>query len=1198
MQESARAAHKEAPQAVSGNKTDFRRLLETLPAGAYTCDAEGLITYFNARAVDVWGRSPKLNDPVDRFCGSFRLFARDGTPITHDQCWMAKALREGKEYVGEEIVIERPDGSRRTALAHANPFRDESGRVMGAVNVLIDITERKQAEDEHALLTAIVESSDDAIYSRSVEGRILSWNSGAERLYGYTAQEAIGAPVTLLIPREKQAEEEANMGRVWRGELVEAYESVRVTKHGRRVDVAMRISPIRDAGGQIVGASKVVRDITARRRSETALRESEQRFSKFMQHLPGLAWIKDLEGRYVFVNDAAERAFRLPREKLLGKRDAEVFPAETAARFYENDQKAAVSGTGVETVETLEHDDGVHYSVVHKFPIAGPDGKPALVGGMAIDFTERLRAEEALRFSEERFRTLASHAPVGIFVTDLFGNCSFVNERWCEMAGMTSEAARGKGWMNAIHPEDRGRIEREWSEAMRNRTPFVAENRFLRPDGTVTWLQGTAAELLDATGAMTGYIGTIVDLTEQKRVEDALRVARNQLKMVTDTMSAAVTQCSADRRYVWVSRGYAAWVGRQQEEIAGRPIAEILGEEGYETIRPYVERVLTGEKVEYEALLKYKDSGPRWIHAAYVPTYGNGEVPDGWVAVVSDITRLKEVEAELAGQLADLRRLHEMTVRLSTTLELQPILEETLRTATALIGTDMGLLSLADPENNHLCVRASLGFTEEFLATIEHVSPGVGACGKCYENRIRVIVEDVESSPLYDQYREAAREAGFRAVHNTPLVTRGGKIVGVLSAHFRKPHRPSDREIHLVDLCARQAVDYIENAQLYEELREADRRKDEFLATLAHELRNPLAPISNSLHILRLSEDLSPSAERVREIMERQVNHMVRLVDDLLEVSRITRGKIELRKEAVEAAAVVRSAVEASRPLIDDAGHQLAITLPSEPLTIDGDPLRLAQVITNLLNNAAKYMEKRGQIWVTARREGGDAVISVRDAGVGIPPNLLPRVFDMFAQVDGSLKRAQGGLGIGLTLAQRLMHMHGGRIEAFSEGLGKGSEFVVRAPLHVEAMRATASIAESPSERKPLPSYRVLVVDDTRAAVYTMARLLETLGQHVRCAHDAAEALESVQTERPDLVISDIAMPTMDGYELAFRLRQDPRMEGVMLVALTGYGQESHREKAKAAGFDHHLVKPVSVEGLEELLSSLAKPEAASARTE
>ena len=370
-----------------------------------------------------------------------------------------------------------------------------------------------------------------------------------------------------------------------------------------------------------------------------------------------------------------------------------------------------------------------------------------------------------------------------------------------------------------------------------------------------------------------------------------------------------------------------------------------------------------------------------------------------------------------------------------------------------------------------------------------------------------------------------------------------------------------------------------------EGLKMADRRKDEFLATLAHELRNPLAPIRNSLQVLRMTScGTDPTTDRLCEMMDRQVNHMVRLVDDLLEVSRITRGQIELRTEPIELATVVRSAVETSKPLIEAAGHQLAVSLPSQPVVLNADPVRLAQVLANLLNNAAKYTNNGGQIWLTARVEQGQAVISVRDNGIGIPVAMQPLIFEMFAQVDRDAGRSQGGLGIGLTLVRSLIEMHGGTVEVASGGEGSGSEFVVRLPLPTDAeIRPTDGGRPLASVISP---QRVLVVDDNRDSAVSLGMLLKFLGAEVEVAHSGADALAALERFHPAVVLLDLGMPEMDGFEVAARIRQQPAHQNVLLIALTGWGQEEDRRKTHAAGFNHHLVKPADITSLQSLLSA------------
>lgn len=369
-------------------------------------------------------------------------------------------------------------------------------------------------------------------------------------------------------------------------------------------------------------------------------------------------------------------------------------------------------------------------------------------------------------------------------------------------------------------------------------------------------------------------------------------------------------------------------------------------------------------------------------------------------------------------------------------------------------------------------------------------------------------------------------------------------------------------------------------------LAEADRAKDDFLATLSHELRNPLAPLTNSLALLRQVDPGNVKAQPLREIMERQVNHLVRLVDDLLEVSRISRGTLVLRRERVEMVTIVQSAIETSAPLMESAGQSLAVQLPAHPIWLDGDPVRLAQVITNLLNNAAKYSEPGGQITVRGWSHGGCAFVSVRDTGMGIEPDLLPRVFEMFSRGHRDSGFSQGGLGIGLSLSRRLAEMQGGRLDGYSEGPGKGSEFVFTLPM-VSALNAPKTPPTFSSHVASLSGMTTLVVDDNHDSGDSLAQVLSLLGADVRVARDGREALETFDAFLPRVVLLDIGMPGANGYDVARAIRTLHPGVSTTLVALTGWGQEGDRRRADEAGFDHHLVKPANLEALQALLGSL-----------
>lgn len=370
------------------------------------------------------------------------------------------------------------------------------------------------------------------------------------------------------------------------------------------------------------------------------------------------------------------------------------------------------------------------------------------------------------------------------------------------------------------------------------------------------------------------------------------------------------------------------------------------------------------------------------------------------------------------------------------------------------------------------------------------------------------------------------------------------------------------------------------------ELAEADRHKNEFLAMLAHELRNPLAPMRSALYLLKSERADETARERARGILDRQMQHIVRLVDDLLDVSRIVRGTIELRREVVDLVDVVERAVETVQPLIDAQGHALVVSLPTQPVPVDGDLMRLAQVVANLLTNAAKYTNPNGRIEVNVRSEDGEAAVSVRDNGVGISAELLPRVFDLFVQADKSLARSQGGLGVGLTLTQRLVAMHGGTVSAHSEGEGLGSEFVVRLPL-ASRDAATASTRAGETAVGELPRRkRVLVVDDNIDAADSIVIILNEAGYEVTSVHDGPAALAEAQRFRPEVIVLDIGLPGMSGYDVARRLRHDPEFKRTPLVAVTGYGQDSDRQRSRDAGFNYHLTKPVDPDVLKAFVAA------------
>ena len=629
----------------------------------------------------------------------------------------------------------------------------------------------------------------------------------------------------------------------------------------------------------------------------------------------------------------------------------------------------------------------------------------ALIVGMGVAMHAARRRAEA---SEEKFRRFMENAPAAVFIKDDAGRYVYMNAAAQGIVGV---------------PDWQGKTDDELLplEAAREVRTHDARVREAQAPGEFDLKVGerqfhsTKFPLRDAGGRL--LIGAVsMDVTEQARAAEELRRQREELRLVTDTMPAGVVRVSADLHYVWVNRVFASWVGKTPDEIIGRPVGEVIGENDWHDLRPFVERTLRGERVEYERPARFA-AGERWIHSVMEPTRDPSGAPNGLVAVVSDIHDRK-------------------------------LMEETLH--------------------------------------------------------------------------------------------------------------------------------------------QAERRKDEFLATLAHELRNPLAPIRNAVAILGKKDALDPELSWSREVIERQVDQMSRLIDDLLDIARIAGGKLLIRKERLPLERAIDMALETSRPYINAAGHSLSVLLPSERVTVDADPARLAQVFSNLLNNAARYTERHGEIALTAEVDRDEVVVSVQDNGIGFRPEVAERLFEPFSQLTRSNERSHGGLGIGLSLVHGIVALHGGSVEARSRGPGQGAEFVVRLPLpkYTDPVREAKPAAQAKPQAS-VAGVKVLVADDNRDAADSLQRILSLYGYQVEVAYDGTAAIRLDGDFHPMVAVLDIGMPGANGFEVARSIRES-RGEGVTLIALTGWGQEGDRRRAMEAGFDYHLTKPVDPGALNDLLVEVA----------
>jgi PAS domain S-box-containing protein len=878
--------NRNGPDIISEQSGFLQAALGSIGDAVIVTDERGLISFLNpvAEVLTGWTVADAQQQPLSQV---FRIVNERTRAVVENP--VEKVLQSGLvQGLANHTVLLAKDGLEIPIDDSAAPIRTQDGRVVGVVLVFRDITERRRFELRAAWLSSIVESSDDAIISKDIDGRITSWNPSAERLLGYVESEIIGKPITTIIPPELHEEERQIVTRLRRGERVEHFDTVRVTKEGRRIDVSLTISPLKNSEGEVVGASKIARDI--RRRKEF------------------------------------ERQSGVLQAALASIGDAVIVTDERGLVSFLNPVAEALTG----------------------WSVADAQQQPLSLVFHIVD---------------ERTRAFVETPVEKVLQTGLI-------------------------------------------QGLGNHTVLIAK------DGREIAIDDSAAPVRTRDGRVVGVVLVFRDITERRRLE----LGAAWLTSIVETSSDAIISKSIDGRITSWNQAAERLLGYTATEIVGKPLTTIIPPELHEEEQRNLERLWRGERVEHFDTVRLAKNGRR-------------------IEVSLTISPLKNAEGEVVGAskiMRDIRRRKEL------------------------------------------------------------------------ERRVR------------------------------------------------------------------------EEHQL----------KDEFLAMLAHELRNPLAPIRTASEILSHAPADDTLGEIAVSTIKRQVTHLARLVDDLLDVSRITHGRIELRLHPIDVAGVIAQAVETVEPQLRQKQLRLSVISADayESLYVNGDFARLVQCVGNILSNAAKFTDPGGEISVRTHAENSHAVIQVADTGAGITPELLPRIFDLFVQGDRSLDRTQGGLGIGLAIVRRLVQMHGGEVAAESLGLEHGSMFEIRLP---RVARPQSRSPEAASFKAP-PG-RVLVVDDNFDAANSLAALLNLQGHETQAVYSGHEALERIESFRPNVALIDIGLPKMNGYELAKRLRETLDGAALWLVAVTGYGQVEDRERARAAGFDDYLVKPVEMPALERALAGLPR---------
>jgi PAS domain S-box-containing protein len=985
-----------------------------------------------------------------------------------------------------------------------------------------------------------------------VEAQIDQGIAGLDVVIKLRRDRGLGAVVALA---------RASTGRSFVDPLLEALAEM---EGAEREQLASREAEVRDAYAQSVffGIAAaglgllalgmfvllLARSSRARARDTARLAEQRELLSATLASIGDAVIATDAAGAVTFLNAVAadltgwsqEEARGVPLEKAFWiVNEATRQPVENPAL------RALKEGTTVGLADhtVLIAKDGTERPIDDSAAPITSQGK--VTGAVLVfrDITEKKAAQAALREREERYRLLVTAT------SDVVYRMSADWEVMHPLDGrglVPSSAEPLRGWMQMNLPAcEHDRVREAIGRAVANKQTFEMEHQVVRADGTPGWTHSRAVPILDPAGAIVEWFGTARDVTEQKRAAEAVRESEARFRALVTATSDVVYRMSPD----WAEMRQL--VGREFIEDTAEPRRSWVDKYIHPQDRPRVtaaiaEAVRNKAAFEMEHRVVRVDGAPGWIFSRAVPLLTErGEIAE-WFGTASDVTARKEAQEALA-------RVTEESERRKRLYE------------TALSNTP-DLVYVFGPDHRFYYANEAL----------------LRMWGKTWDEAIGKTCLELGYEPWHASMHDEEIER---------VVATKGPIRGEVPFSGTQGHRiydyifvpvlGSDGEVEAVAGTTR---DVTERKAMEEALREADRKKDDFIALLAHELRNPLAPIRNGLQVIRLAPDRA-SLERAQQMMDRQLAHMVRLIDDLLDASRISRNKMELRRDRVELADVVNSAVEAGRPLIEAEGHELTVSLPEEPVYLDGDLTRLAQVFSNLLTNSAKYTPRGGKVWLAAQRHGTGVAVTVRDTGLGIPAGSLSSIFDMFSQVDRSVERSTGGLGIGLALVKGLVEMHGGTVAAQSEGEGKGSTFTVTLPVLGGDPQPDAVRHEEHTHAGA--KRRILVVDDNRDGADSLAMMLTLLGDEVRTAHDGLEAVEQARAFRPEVILMDVGMPKLNGYEATKRIRRQEWGKEMTVIALTGWGHEGDRAQSKAAGCDGHLVKPVSLADLQKLLGDL-----------
>jgi PAS domain S-box-containing protein len=1085
---------------------------------------------------------------------SSRAAAVFGSPEEHA---VGKLLHELLD-TGSTTALEKTLGRYRTGSGTEDPPRHTMLRSQGGVELLASFTPLTGAGQELLLCTLIPATTprmadvserrlhmladhiDQLVWTASVDGSSWWFN---KRWIDFTqmAPEEITARAATEIhhpdhyPRVVETLTEA-------GRKEMPWEAIFPMRRHDGVWrwFLSRAIPIRNASGQVDQWFGSNTDITEQLRIQEELKASEQRFHALAHTIPQLVNTYDVEQGHYWFNARWKEFTGLTGGEIIAD-PMRVHHPDQLDRMRKAARHARERGEQWQEYLQLKRADGAYrWFLARSVPVKNDAGRITTWFTTCTDIHEQREAEDRVRESETRLRATFEQTAVGIAQTDTSGRFLFVNRQLASMCGYDMDEMLELHMQEITHPDDLANNLELFHTAIRDGQPFDIEKRYLRKHGEPLWVHVSVSPIMNLEGSIDRVFAVIVDITDRKRTAQELKASLREVQDLKAAMDehAIVAVTDPKGRITAVNDKFCKISGYERAELLGKDHRIVnSGKHPKEFFGNLWSTISSGHIWKGEILNKAKDGRLYWVDTTIVPFLNDLGRPQQYIAIRNDITERKQAE----------QLIRESEERFRSMANNAPV-----------------LIWLSDPSHARIWMNTPwldlVGRTleeESGDGWLENVHPDDRAY--CLATYAKAFKEHVAFTLDYRLRRKDGEYRWFFD-HGTPRYDTAGNFLGFIGS----------------------CIDVTERRLAQELLENAGRQKDQFLATLAHELRNPLAPLRNGLHVLDLAERDMELTRQMRIMMDRQLDHLVRLVDDLMDLSRISRGQIELRREPVDLLTVASMAVEAVRPHISTKQQQLVVDLPAEPVVVYGDPTRLTQIVGNLLSNANRYTTMHGHITVRVQTVNGLARITVRDNGIGMEPDSIARAFDMFTQLEGSNGDSSGGgLGIGLNIVKRLVEMHDGVVQGHSEGKGLGSEFMVLLPVYHKGMGTQADHDRHLQQEAP---QKILIVDDNRDAASSLFLLLQKRGHNVRLGHDGEQALTLAGEFKPELIIMDLGMPNVNGYDACQEIRRREWGRTMRIVALSGWGQKNDIRRSREAGFDAHFIKPLSEKQLTGIL--------------